>query len=74
MLTEPVKSCVLLREFPKIFDPELYTTLEETVWTFKVCAVIVSLTTKEPVILVVPCTLKLPLTTVLPVMLKVVPV
>ena len=44
MLTEPVNCCVLLREFPKIFDPELYTTLEETVWTFKVCAVIVLLT------------------------------
>jgi hypothetical protein len=42
-LNDPVNCCTFVNEFPKILEPELYTTEELIVLTTKVCAVKVPL-------------------------------
>ena len=48
--TDPVNCCVLVKLFPKIFEPEEYTIEEVIVWTTNVWAVIVPVNSAfEPV-------------------------
>jgi hypothetical protein len=49
--TDPVKVCLSINSSPNMFDPELYTILEDTISTTKDLAVIVSATKIEDAVI-----------------------